>query len=134
MYFLEGELALACEHNGRTAALLKALLASADSAGNLPESLTTPHVQRADIVAQALRIGVLLRAVADRRAPRQAALDQLAANLLARVHDDGAITFCEGVQPPQRNVWCAMFAEQALSWYARWRTDRRLAVNAWDLV
>ena len=34
----------------------------------------------------------------------------------------------------QCNVWCAMFAEQALSWYARWRAGEALGVTAADIV
>jgi len=133
LYFLEGELALACERNARSATLLKSLLKSMDPAGNLPESSDSP-VLRADIVAQALRIGVLLRACGERRAPADGVLDQLADNLVARVRGDGGIAFREGQEAPQLNVWCAMFAEQALSWYAQWRGLRTLNANAWDIV
>ncbi len=133
LYFLEGELALACERNPGSASLLKNLLKSLDAAGNLPESADSA-VLRADIVAQALRLAVLLRACGERRAPPDATLDLLAENLVARVRPDGSIAFRDGETAPQINVWCAMFAEQALAWYGQWRGVRTLNANAWDIV
>jgi|CXWL01.1.fsa_nt_gi hypothetical protein len=134
LYFLEGELALACERNGRTATLLKSLLKLADDAGNLPEAVATPAIHRADIVAQALRVGLLLRACGERKAPADGVLDGLAQNLIQRVRPDGGLAFRENASPPQLNVWCAMFAEQALAWHAQWRGTRTLNANAWDVA
>lgn len=133
LYFLEGELALACERNPASASLLKNVLKPLDAAGNLPEAKDSA-VLRSDIVAQALRLAVLLRACGERRAPPDATLDLLANNLTGRVRSDGSIAFREGQAAPQINVWCAMFAEQALSWYGQWRGTRTLNANAWDIV
>jgi hypothetical protein len=41
--------------------------------------------------------------------------------LLGRVADDGSIVFDPAAPTREPNVWCAMFAEQALRWYADWR-------------
>lgn len=134
LYFLEGELALGSERNERSALLLKALMRQGDSDGNLWESSSTRDIRRADIVAQALRIGVLLRACGERKAPTESVLDRLAHNLVSRIRSDGSIAFRENADPPQLNVWCAMFAEQALSWHAQWRGAKTLDANAWDIV
>ena len=109
LYFLEGTLALAPEHADAAREVLQRLLALIDADGSLPESLDTPEVRRSDIIAQALRVGLVLGAPA-------AQVDALASALVARVRADGSICF----QPEreQINVWCAMFAQQALDWYA----------------
>ena len=134
LYYLEGELAVACERNGASASALKRLVNAGADDGSLPESAATADIRRADIVAQALRVGVLLRACGERKAPTEKQLDRLAANLSSRVNADGSIAFQPHATPPQRNVWCAMFAEQALAWHAQWRTQRTLNANAWDIV
>lgn len=46
-----------------------------------------------------------------------AALTGLASALIARVRDDG-IAFDPAREPDESNVWCAMFAEQALRAHA----------------
>ncbi len=126
LYFLEGTLALAPERAPGARQVLQRLLVLVDADGSLPESLDTPEVRRSDIIAQALRTGLLLESPSASAATQ---LDALAAALIARVRDDGSICFQPGGGREQINVWCAMFAQQALSWYAL-RTQRRLDANA----
>jgi hypothetical protein len=64
--------------------------------------------RRADVLAQLLRIGCLLRQV-DRRDP---VWISLAGELAGRVDDEGRIPFAETVDP--RPTWAALFALQAL--------------------
>lgn len=134
LYFLEGLLERHPERGDVAALVLNRLLAMADTHGNLPESRATPEILRADIIAQALRIGVLLAANGNKAAPSTTQLDLLAAQLVRRVEADGAIAFRPDAMVKQRNVWCAMFAEQALSWYASWRLGEPLTVAAVDIV
>ncbi len=115
LYFLEGTLALAPERAPGARQVLQRLLVLVDADGSLPESLDTPEVRRSDIIAQALRTGLLLESPSASAATQ---LDALAAALIARVRDDGSICFQPGGGREQINVWCAMFAQQALSWYA----------------
>lgn len=115
LYFLEGTLALAPEHAQGAREILQRLLVLADADGSLPESLDTPTVRRSDIIAQALRLGLILESPAASAAPQ---LDALAAALVQRVRADGSISFQPDSEREQINVWCAMFAEQALGWYA----------------
>jgi hypothetical protein len=67
-------------------------------------------------------------------APDRQALDRLAAALTARVRSDGAIAFRPDAPALQLNTWCAMFACQALDWYARWRRDGSLIASADQVV
>ena len=115
LYFLEGTLALAPEHADSAREVLQRLLVLIDANGSLPESLDTPAVRRSDIIAQALRVGLILESPAASAALQ---LDALAAALVHRVRADGSISFQPVGEREQINVWCAMFAEQALSWYA----------------
>lgn len=128
LYCLEGTLALSAQRSGVTR-VLDELLALADADGTLPESLQTATVRRSDIIAQALRVGLLIH-------PPTAAtrLEALVDALLARVADDGSIAFQPVAERPQINVWCAMFAEQALSWYLRWRREPALDIDAAEIV
>ena len=117
LYFAEGM--LVAEPGSRTgiAALLARLLAFQRADGSLPEAEDS-DVPRSDVIAQALRVGLLLRADDIDGAPDDAALDRLAAALIARVRADGTLPFRPDVPAPQPNAWCAMFAEQALRWHA----------------
>jgi hypothetical protein len=121
LYFLEGALLAGHQHWNAVAAPLQRMLAMAQAAGELPESADSPLL-RTDIIAQALRIGVLLRQNGG-TLPADAQLDRLASALIARVHGDGAVPFRVDAPAPQLNAWCAMFAEQALRWYGRWRAE-----------
>jgi hypothetical protein len=118
LYFAEGMLVAEPDAAPAIAALLARLLRLARADGSLPEAEDS-DVPRSDIIAQALRVGLLLRGVDG--APDEATLDRLAAALVARVRADGTLPFRPDVPDPQPNAWCAMFAEQALRWHARAR-------------
>lgn len=84
--------------------------------GSLPESLQTPDVRRSDIIAQALRVGVfVLPAYSGKRLA--ASLGQLATCLASRVDGSGRLAFDPARGDGGENIWCAMFAEQALRLY-----------------
>lgn len=134
LYFLEGHLALPGADATAAARLFEQLLGARDAHGTLPESRETPAVRRSDIVAQALRVGVLLRAARALPASADAALAELAGALAARVRCDGTLPFDPAAVPLQLNVWGAMFAEQALAWHARHAAGLPLGVTAADLV
>ncbi|MFF5970686.1 hypothetical protein ACFY7C_04070 [Streptomyces sp. NPDC012769] len=103
--------------------------------GTLTET-TGGGIVRSDVLAQALRIGLLLRCrgrlTGDHWAGR---LDGLARALLRFVRPDGGVLF-SGDQDVA-NVWCAMFAHQALLLHSRVRsgaTDPRLASALSELL
>jgi hypothetical protein len=80
----------------------------------LPESTAARGAPRLDIRAQALRAGVLLRALDVRGAPSRRALEALADDLARRVTSAG-LPFAAETTPTGANVWTTMFAEQALA-------------------
>ncbi len=68
---------------------------------------------RSDVLAQALRVGALLRASGRLRGDGSTrGLDELAAALVRHVRPDGGVAFAAGQD--RANAWCAMFALQAL--------------------
>lgn len=86
--------------------------------GRVPESLREAGTARLDIVAQMLRVGVLLG-----HHGRRTMLGSLAPSLVAALETamlpDGAMPFARhGGFALQRNAWVAMFATQALAWNA----------------
>ena len=88
--------------------------------GSLPAAVTGSATVRSDVLAQALRVGALLRAAGrlqdESWAPR---LDALASALLRHVREDGSVLFT--AEGDFLNAWCAMFAHQALLLHARTR-------------
>ena len=87
------------------------------------------------MIAQALRLAVWLRAQRIDGAPSDRVIDSLANALMARVRTDGSIAFRPDSEEPQINSWCAMFAQQALDWFSRWRaTGALVGISASDLV
>ena len=128
LYTLEGALSLP-QHPGFSAVLpalaaqFDALLAAAGALGRVPEALapgrSTSGPERIDIVAQALRVGHLLRLHRPERPPDRVGLERLCDLLVARIEPDGAVPFDATQRPIQRNVWAAMFAEQALGFLGR---------------
>ena len=81
-----------------------------------PEEVGAPVcVNRSDVQAQALRLLCLLP-----DAPGHT-IDGIAANLLQFVRDDGSVAFSAG--DLGANVWCALFAHQALDWRCSLRGD-----------
>ena len=121
LYFAEGLLLARPQDLQPVGELLARCLALQRADGSLPEADVGSPLARSDIIAQALRLGVLLRQENVLSAPSDAQLDRLATALLARVDHAGTIAFDIAAVSPQPNVWCAMFAEQALRWFADWR-------------
>jgi hypothetical protein len=123
LYFAEGLLLAEPGRADAIAALLARCLVLQKADGSLPESESGSPLKRGDIIAQALRVGLLLRQRGIAASPSDATLDRLAGALLARVAGDGSIVFDPEAATREPNVWCAMFAEQALRWYAEWRDN-----------
>lgn len=117
LYFAEGTLVCAPQAAADVGRLLARLLALGDTDGNLPEAEDS-NVPRSDIVAQALRVGVLLRARGVAGAPSLERLEALADTLVRRLLPSGAMPFRADIATPQANLWCSMFAEQGLHWFA----------------
>ena len=95
-----------------------ALLDSADADGLLPETLDPalrPGPERFDVLAQALRIGALLRKHRPRHPPDAQVLLRLRDALVREVEATGALRFASVADASQRNVWATMFADQALA-------------------
>ncbi len=104
------------------------------SDGSLPEVAgeSEPRV-RADVLAQALRIGNVLRANGRLTEDEwRGRLDGLAEALLRHVRSDGAVVFSRDQALP--NAWCAMFAHQALVLHARQRSTGSLPPEAAELL
>jgi hypothetical protein len=121
LYFAEGLLLAQPRDQQPVGELLTRCVALQRADGSLPEADGGSPVARSDIIAQALRLGVLLRQDDALSAPSDAQLDRLATALIARVDHEGTIAFDPAADSPEPNVWCAMFAEQALRWFADWR-------------
>jgi hypothetical protein len=126
LYFAEGLLLAHADRTSSIARLLRRCLDLAQIDGALPETDGTrpenaddsTNVKlRNDIIAQALRIGLLLRDAGEPHAPTQSEQDRLAQALVARVDAAGFLAF-DIDSAAQANVWCSIFAEQALRWYA----------------
>lgn len=124
LYFAEGMLVAAPDQRTDIASLARRCLALSDAEGNLPEAEDSP-VPRSDILAQTLR--VLLLCGDDGGADGR----RVTAALIARVDADGRLPFRVDVEAPQPNVWCAMFAEQALRWQARAQRGEALPAAEW---
>jgi hypothetical protein len=121
LYFAEGLLLSRPDRADAVAAQLRRILDQTLPDGSLPETAgefaTGAARVRNDILAQALRVGVLLRELRADSAPTPDALDRLAASVLTRIGERDFASFDAGTSG-QPNVWCTMFAEQALRWYA----------------
>ncbi len=134
LYAIEGMICSETVAETDIARLLARVLAFDSGDGQLPEAPDST-VPRSDVIAQALRLAVWLRARHIDGAPLETAIDSLANALMARVRIDGSIAFRPDSERPQINSWCAMFAQQALDWYARWRSAGALVgISASDLI
>jgi hypothetical protein len=122
LYFAEGMLVARPRDAVAVGLLLQRILRLRQRDGSLPEAETGSTVPRSDIVAQALRVGLLLRAQGVESAPADDTLAALAVSLLSRVGADGSVCFRSDATAPEANVWCALFAEQALRWFS-WSCD-----------
>jgi hypothetical protein len=131
LYFAEGMLVARPGLAGKVAELLGRILRLQRADGSLPEAEHASELPRSDIIAQALRIGVQLRAQSTEGAPGDRTLSLLAGALLNRVGTDGSVSFRIDVAGREPNVWCSMFAEQALRWYAHWSEGAVLPAVEW---
>ena len=119
LYFAEGLLLSRPDRADAIAKLLQRCIALTRADGSLPETAAEANGKvRYDILAQALRVGLLLRALGAAQAPEQTELDRLASTLIRHIDARGFLPF-NADSPQQANVWGTMFAEQALRWYAR---------------
>lgn len=118
LYFAEGLLLSHPDRADAIAQLLRRCLALTRADGSLPETAgDAAGKTRNDILAQALRVGLLLRELGAADAPAPDELERLAATLIARVDPRGFLPF-NADTASQANVWGTLFAEQALRWYA----------------
>lgn len=131
LYFAEGMLLARPDRAGDVGKLLARMLRLQRDDGSLPEAEQGTALPRSDIVAQALRVGLLLRAGSAERAPDDDALARLATALLRRVGPDGSVSFRNDGDEREPNVWCSIFAEQALRWYAQWSEGAALPDVEW---
>ena len=130
LYFAEGLLLSRPDRADAIAQLLHRCLALTQESGSLPETAAEANGKvRNDIIAQALRVGLLLRELDAAQAPDQDELDRLAATLIARVDARGFLPF-NADAANHANVWGTMFAEQALRWYANPRGTKRPSAAA----
>ena len=122
LYGLEG-LILSGQSLDSVEQIYRRLLALQTADGSLPALVDGSGGVRSDVLAQALRIGALLRG-ADRLPGDDwtRRLDALAAALLRHVRPDGGVLFA--TDQDVANAWCAMFTHQALLLYAHAPTDR----------
>ena len=96
------------------ASQVRGLIGSIAMHGFIPESTVDPGQPRRDVHAQALRAALLLDALGSAACTRDECR-ALAAELAAQVAPDGGIAFARSSKAGERNVWTAMFAEQALA-------------------
>ncbi len=90
------------------------LIDRAQHAGRVPESRASSTTERLDVVAQAVRVGCLLRSQWSAEGPELAFVSGMARLLVRHTTCDGALPFDPRVASPQYSAWGAMFAEQAL--------------------
>lgn len=114
LYAIEG--ALTVRDPATRAALARQLAPLFDAivAGRVDADAVASGAHRLDVRAQALRIGCVLCALDVEGAPARAWLGACAGSLAAHVTNEGALPFASG--DAARNVWTALFAEQALAW------------------
>lgn len=130
LYHLEGVACRQPDHVG-IAASLAGMLALEDGSGRLPE---TPRAEllRCDVTAQALRLALWLKDAGV--AIDDVQLARMAGALADAVDDDGGIAFRLDRPAPERNAWCAMFAEQALAAWLRMQAQGKSGLGADDIA
>jgi hypothetical protein len=90
-------------------------LADIERNGRVPEARSAPGTPRLDIVAQTLRVAVLLEVHSAQALPASLLAARLAQKLARHVAPHGGVPFDPTAAAPQFNLWTSMFAEQALS-------------------
>lgn len=127
LYAAEGLAWAAPERAADIAAMLNHGLDLADADGRLPEDAEGDTGPRNDVAAQALRLGVWLRVHAPEHAPDPQVLKRLAALVAAEIRADGSMPFRPHGGAGDTNIWCALFAEQALRWWLDWQDGKTTA-------
>lgn len=117
LYAAEGLTWAAPDRPHDIAAMLQLGLDLVDDEGRLPETAYGDTGPRNDVAAQALRIGVWLQQHAPAHAPVAAAMAHLAELVAKEVRADGSMPFRPQGGRGDTNIWCALFAEQALRWW-----------------
>ncbi|MBL0164111.1 MAG: hypothetical protein IPP82_10885 [Xanthomonadales bacterium] len=130
LYFAEGLMYATPFPASEITHLLSACLVLMREDGCLPETETSDQF-RCDVTAQALRIGILLRARSVDSAPNREQIFRLASALFNRVRDDGSLPCHADDGDGSSNVWSAIFAEQALRWFVRHERGLDLPAARW---
>lgn len=136
LYALEGMLIQAGIGGGNRLAaaerLFTQLMDVQAADGSVAETIHGGTV-RSDVLAQALRIGLMLRGRQRLAGPGWAnRLDRLAGVLFGFVQPDGGVLFSRGQSIS--NTWSAMFAHQALYLYARRDAHNPVPGSAFKLL
>ncbi|MEF9978885.1 MAG: hypothetical protein RR969_00565 [Thermomonas sp.] len=131
LYHLEGIACRQSDHGG-IAASLASMLALEDGRGRLPETARA-DLMRCDVTAQTLRLALWLQDAGENPAD-EARMARMAGALADAVDGDGGIAFRLDRPAPERNIWCAMFAEQALAAWLRTQANGRSGLVADDIV
>jgi hypothetical protein len=137
LYGLEGMLILSGKRDGQGLRLIERpfarLIKETQSAdGTLPETIHGGIV-RSDVLAQAIRIGLLLRGRGFLAEPEWTdRLDRLTDALMGFVRPDGGVLFSH--DQAFANTWCAMFALQALHLSAREGAREPAPISAFQLL
>lgn len=104
-----------------TARIYTDVMAYYGSDGNFSFGISTEQVCfRSDVIAQALRIGIILKEIGLLHQTHwKEKLDRLYRCLARYVGQDGGVRFVpdDGISQTHWNVWCAMFAFQACDLY-----------------
>ncbi len=125
-YYLEGQVPFALRNYEpgifeKMEILFTKIMAHQKPDGWVPYNpATADDVMRADINAQALRIGAILKSQGFLKgAEWDTKLHNLAEALLRFTNDEGAISFhpLDGAHPKHWNAWCAEFTQQAVCFY-----------------
>ena len=121
LYALEGVLSLPqhVDYERSLAALapqFASLLERTRALGRVPESRIDSGVERLDVVAQTLRACRLLQGRESEPVAAATIPESLVRVLVRNTGSNGAVPFDARSEPPQHNVWTALFADQALAW------------------
>ncbi len=128
-YGIEGLLIADTGDSLDQAALAFTRLMQLQSADGTLTEMVDGGVVRSDVLAQALRIGLLLRGRGYLAGPDWGdRLDALADALKGFVRVDGGVLFAR--DQTIANTWCAMFAQQALYLYTRRHSREPVPANA----
>ena len=90
------------------------LIDRSQHAGRVPESTASSTTERLDVVAQAVRVGCLLRSQWAAEGAERSFVSRMARLLVRHTTREGAVPFDARAASPQYSAWVAMFAEQAL--------------------